>query len=233
MGFLYLDKYYFLLCVPAFIIALIANSRVNSAYNKYSRVRNVRGLTGADAARRVLSYYGIANVRIERTPGKLSDHFDPTKNIIRLSPDVYDGTSIAAVGIACHEAGHAAQHAESYFPIRVRSAVIPVTKFGSTAGIFLTVLGLIFNFQPLTSIGLILYFFIVIFQFVTLPVEFNASSRALKVINETGMLSASELPQAKKMLSSAAMTYVAALAVALAQFLRLFLRVQSNNNRRR
>ena len=232
MGFLYLDKYYFLLCVPAFIIALIANSRVNSAYNKFSRVRNVRGLTGADAARRVLSYYGIANVRIERTSGKLSDHFDPTANVIRLSPDVFDGISIAAVGIACHEAGHAAQHAENYFPIRVRSAVIPVTKFGSTAGIFLTGLGLIFNFQPLTSIGLILYFFIVIFQFVTLPVEFNASSRALKVINETGMLSASELPQAKKMLSSAAMTYVAALAVALAQFLRLFLRVQSNNRRR-
>ena len=233
MGFLYLDRYYFLLCVPAFIIALIANSRVNSAYNKFSRVRNVRGLTGADAARRVLSYYGINNVRIERTSGKLSDHFDPTTNVIRLSPDVFDGISIAAVGIACHEAGHAAQHAENYFPIRVRSAVIPVTKFGSTAGIFLTILGLIFNFQPLTSIGLLLYFFIVIFQFVTLPVEFNASSRALKVINETGMLNASELPQAKKMLSSAAMTYVAALAVALAQFLRLFLRVQSNNNRRR
>ena len=233
MGFLYLDRYYFLLCVPAFIIALIANSRVNSAYNKYSRVRNVRGLTGADAARRVLSFYGITNVRVERTPGKLSDHFDPTSNVIRLSPDVFDGTSIAAVGIACHEAGHAAQHAENYFPIRVRSAVIPVTKFGSTAGIFLTILGLVFNFQPLTSIGLLLYFFIVIFQFVTLPVEFNASSRALKVINETGMLNASELPQAKKMLSSAAMTYVAALAVALAQFLRLFLRVQANNSRRR
>ncbi len=231
MGFLYLDRYYFLLCVPAFIIALIANAGVKNAYAKYSKIRNERGLTGESAARQVLAHYGINNVAIEITQGRLSDHYDPKSNVIRLSPGVYSGQSIAAIGIACHEAGHAAQHAEGYFPIKVRNAVIPITRFGSTAGILLTILGLIFSFEPLVSIGLLLYFFIVIFQFVTLPVEFNASRRAIMVIGETGMLSPDEIPMARKMLSAAAMTYVAALIVALAQFLRLFLRV--NNNRRR
>lgn len=230
MPFLYLDRYYFLLCVPAFIIALIANSMVNRAYAKYSKTGNQRGLTGAQAAYNVLMHYGINNVKIERTTGRLSDHYDPRANVIRLSPEVYDGRSIASVGIACHEAGHAAQHAQSYFPIKIRNAVIPLTRIGSTAGIFLTILGLLFSFEPLVSIGLILYFFIVVFQFVTLPVEFNASRRAVRVIDETNMLSAEEMPHVKKMLSAAAMTYVAALIVALAQFLRLFLRV---NNRRR
>ena len=185
---------------------------------------------GAQAAYNVLMHYGINNVKIEKTSGRLSDHFDPRANVIRLSPEVFDGNSIAAVGIACHEAGHAAQHAQAYFPIKVRNAVIPLTRIGSTAGIFLTVLGLVFSFEPLVSIGLLLYFFIVVFQLVTLPVEFNASRRAVRVIDETNMLSAEELPAVKKVLSAAAMTYVAALIVAVAQFLRLFLRA---NNRRR
>lgn len=230
MPFLYLDRYYILLCVPAFIIALIANSMVNRAYSKYSKVRNQRGLTGAQAAYNVLMHYGINNVKIEKTSGRLSDHYDPRANVIRLSPEVFDGSSIASVGIACHEAGHAAQHAQAYFPIKVRNAVIPLTRIGSTAGIFLTILGLAFSFEPLVSIGLLLYFFIVVFQLVTLPVEFNASRRAVKVIDETNMLSDEELPAVKKVLSAAAMTYVAALIVAVAQFLRLFLRA---NNRRR
>lgn len=230
MGFLYWDKYYFLLCVPAFILALITQAGVKRAYAKYSRIGNPRGLTGAEAAERVLRFYGINDVKIETVAGKLSDHFDPRVNVIRLSPEVYSGRTIAAVGIACHEAGHAAQYAEGYLPVKIRSAIIPMTNFGSTAGIILTLIGVIFSFEPFVSIGLLLYFFIVIFQLVTLPVEFNASSRAVKVINETNMVEQSDLPGVKKMLGAAAMTYVAALVVALAQFMRLFMRV---NDRRR
>lgn len=233
MPFLYLDRYYVLLCIPAFIIAMIANSTVNRVYAKYSQMRNTRGISGAQAAYNVLMQYGINNVKIEKTSGKLSDHYDPKANVIRLSPEVYDGRTIAAVGIACHEAGHALQYAQGYFPIKVRNAVIPITKFGSSAGVLLTILGLLFSFEPLVSVGLLLYFFIVVFQFVTLPVEFNASRRAVQVIDKTNMLSSEEMPYVKKMLSAAAMTYVAALIVALAQFLRLFLRVNNNNNRRR
>lgn len=230
MGFLYFDEYYLLLCVPALILSLLAQWKVKSSYKKFSRIGNIKGITGASAARRVLDYYGIHDVRIEKVSGRLSDHYDPTAKVIRLSVGVHDSNSIAAVGIACHEAGHAAQHAEAYLPIRIRSAIIPITRFGSTAGLFLALFGYILGFEPLVSIGLLLYFFIVVFQLVTLPVEFNASSRAVKVINETNMLTADELPQAKKMLSAAAMTYVAALIVSFAQFLRLFLRF---NNRRR
>lgn len=232
MGFLYIDEYYLLLCVPALILSLIAQWKVKSSYSKYSQVRNIRGITGAEAAKRVLAFYGVSDVRVEMTSGRLSDHFDPSSNVIRLSSGVYDGISIAAVGIACHEAGHAAQHAEGYLPIKIRQAVIPITRFGSTAGIFIALFGYIFGFEPLVSIGLLLYFFIVVFQLVTLPVEFNASRRAISVINETNMLTADELPQAKKMLSAAAMTYVAALIVSFAQFLRILLRFSNRNNRR-
>lgn len=232
MGLLYLDKYYFMLCVPAFIFALIAQAGVKRAYAKYSKIGNPRGLTGAEAARRVLAYYGITNVSIERVSGNLSDHYDPRTNVIRLSDGVHDSRSVAAIGIACHEAGHAAQYAEGYFPIKLRAKIIPLTNFGSSAGIILTILGVFFNFEPLISIGLLLYFFIVVFQLVTLPVEFNASRRAVKVADETGLVDSQDLPKVKKMLSAAAMTYVAALATAVAQFLRLFLRVNNSRNRR-
>lgn len=231
MGIFYLDEYYIILVVPAIIISLIAQWKVKSSYSRFSKVGNIRGITGANAARRVLEYYGIYDVRIEKISGNLSDHYDPKAKAIRLSAGVYDGFSIASVGIACHEAGHAAQHAEEYAPIKVRNAIIPVTKIGSTGGILLAVLGYALGFEPLVSFGLLLYFFIVVFQLVTLPVEFNASSRALKVINETNMLTADELPQAKKMLSAAAMTYVAALIVSVAQFLRLFLRLNGKSRR--
>lgn len=232
MGFLYWDKYYFMLCVPAFIFALIAQARVKRAYSKYSRMGNPRVITGAEAARRVLEFYGITNVTIEHVAGNLSDHYDPRANVIRLSDGVFASRSIAAVGIACHEAGHAAQYAQGYFPIKLRAKIIPLTNFGSSAGILLTILGVFLNFEPLISIGLLLYFFIVIFQLVTLPVEFNASRRAVKVADETGMVDSQDLPKVKKMLSAAAMTYVAALAVAVAQFLRLFLRVNRSRDRR-
>ena len=224
----YYDEYFLLLCVPALIISLIAQWKVKSSYKKFSKIRNVRGLTGAAAAYRVLQSYGITDVRIERVSGQLTDHYDPKANVIRLSQGVFDNISIAAVGIACHEAGHAAQYAQAYYPVKLRAAIIPVTRFGSGVGILLALAGYLLDFGILLYVGLILYFFIVIFQFITLPVEFDASKRALKVIGETNMLTAEEYPKAKSMLTAAAMTYVAALISALAQFLRLFLRFTSN-----
>ncbi len=194
-----------------------------------SAVQNRRGLTGA-AAQSVLSYYGINNVRIEQTSGELSDHYDPRSNVIRLSPNVYGGASIAAVGIACHEAGHAAQHAENYLPIKMRNTVLPIANIGSSFGIMLAILGYFLSFGLLIDIGITLFFFVVLFQLITLPVEFNASRRAIKVIDETGLLYEEEQDGAKKVLRAAAMTYVASLLVSVASFLRLVLRF---NSRRR
>lgn len=186
-----------------------------------AKVRNTSGYTGAQAAAAVLRHYGILDVRIEETSGKLSDHFDPRSKVIRLSREVYYGNSIAAVGIACHEAGHAAQHAQSYAPIKLRNSIIPVCNIGSYLGLPLAFAGYFLGFEPLILVGLGLYSLIAVFQLVTLPVEFNASARAVKVIDETGLLRGEEeISGAKKVLSAAAMTYVAALAVTLANLLR-------------
>lgn len=212
---------YLLLVVPAFILSLIAQAKVKTTYSKMSKVRNTSGYTGAQAAAAVLRYYRITDVHIVETTGKLSDHFDPRHKVIRLSREVYYGNSIASVGIACHEAGHAAQHAQGYVPIKVRNAIIPVCNIGSYLGIPLAFAGYFLGFEPLVLIGLGLYSLIAVFQLVTLPVEFNASSRAVKVIDETGLLRGDEeIKGAKKVLSAAAMTYVAALAVSLANLLR-------------
>ncbi len=212
---------YLLLVVPAFILSLIAQAKVKTTYSKMSKVRNTSGYTGAQAAAAVLRYYGITDVHIVETTGKLSDHFDPRHKVIRLSREVYYGNSIASVGIACHEAGHAAQHAQGYVPIKVRNAIVPVCNIGSYLGIPLAFAGCFLGFEPLVLIGLGLYSLITVFQLVTLPVEFNASSRAVKVIDETGLLRGDEeIKGAKKVLSAAAMTYVAALAVSLANLLR-------------
>ena len=212
---------YLLLVVPAFILSLIAQAKVKTTYSKMSKVRNTSGYTGAQAAAAVLRYYGITDVHIVETTGKLSDHFDPRHKVIRLSREVYYGNSIASVGIACHEAGHAAQHAQGYVPIRVRNVIVPVCNIGSYLGIPLAFAGYFLGFEPLVLIGLGLYSLITVFQLVTLPVEFNASSRAVKVIDETGLLRGDEeIKGAKKVLSAAAMTYVAALAVSLANLLR-------------
>lgn len=225
---------YIVLVVPAFILALVAQAKVKSAYAKMSKVRNSSGYTGAQAAAAVLRHYGIMNVRIEETNGKLSDHFDPKSNVIRLSREVYYGSSIASVGIACHEAGHAAQHAQGYVPIKIRNSIIPICNIGSYAGIPLALLGYFLGFEMLIYIGLGLYSAIAIFQLATLPVEFNASSRALKVIDETGLLrNEEELKGARKVLSAAAMTYVASLAVTLANLLRFVIMFLGRNNRRR
>lgn len=228
----YLDITFLVIVIPAMIYSLYCQFRVKSTFNKMSRIHSYSGLTGAQAAYRVLQYYGITDVRIERSSGGgLSDHYDPRSNVIRLSDDVYNNASIAAIGVACHEAGHAAQHANGYVPIKVRNAILPVCNIGSTLGLPLVILGYFLAFEPLITFGLLLYALIAVFQLVTLPVEFNASSRAIAVIDETGMLQEDEQQGAKKVLRAAAMTYVAALVVSLANLLRLFLRFGNRNNR--
>lgn len=226
---IWFDYYYLILVVPALLLSIIAQVNVKKTYSSMAKIKNTRNLTGAQAAMRVLSYYGINNVRVELTGGKLSDHYDPRSNVIRLSPEVFSGSSIASVGIACHEAGHAAQHAQSYAPIKMRNAVLPVANLGSSMGFTLAIIGYFMGIDIIINIGIILFAAVVVFQLVTLPVEFNASSRAIKVINETGMLSSDEIPKAKKVLSAAAMTYVASLLVSVMSLLRLIL----NTNRRR
>ncbi len=229
MYFFY-DSYYLMLVVPVIIVSLIIQVRLKSTYAKYSSLKNMRGITGAQAAKVVLDYYGVTDVAITQGMGKLSDHYDPTNKSIVLSNEVFNSSSIAAVGIACHEAGHAAQHAEGYLPIKVRNSFLPVCNIGSTLSIPLLVAGYFFGYMPLIWIGIGFFSFTAIFQFLTLPVEFNASNRAINVIESNGLLSFEEKLGATKVLKSAAMTYVAALAVSLANILRLILRA---NGRRR
>lgn len=225
------DYYYFILVIPAMLVSLWAQIRVKSTYSKMSRVMNSRGLSGAEAARNVLRYYGIDDVRIEQVSGSLTDHFDPRDNVIRLSEGVFGATTIAAVGIACHEAGHAAQYAQAYKPISVRNLLLPVANIGSSSGLWIALLGLAMQWRILILVGVVLYAFVALFQLVTLPVEFNASSRALKVIEETGMLQGEEYNGAKKVLSAAAMTYVAALLVSIMSLLRVLLRARGGSRR--
>lgn len=233
-GSYYMNSYmlYFVFVVPALILSLLAQGAVKRSFSKMSQVYSKSGYSGAQAAAAVLNYYGITNVRIEQCSGHLSDHYDPRKNVIRLSESVYTSTSIAAIGVACHEAGHAAQHAQNYLPIKMRNAVLPVCKIGSYAGLPLAFFGFFLGFEPLVAVGLFLYAFIMIFQLVTLPVELNASSRALAVIEDTGMLkNEQELAGAKKVLKNAALTYVAALAVSLANLLRFIVLFTSKRRR--
>lgn len=217
----HLDYYYLILVVPALILALIAQLGVKRAYAKYGQVRVKSGMTGADAAMNVLRHNGLMDVRIEHIAGNLTDHYDPRAKVIRLSDGVYGSASVAAIGVACHEAGHAVQHAKGYAPIKIRNAILPVCNIGSKLGIPLAVAGLIFSADLLVNIGLLLYSLVVLFQLATLPVEFNASRRAVRAIDDTGMLSQDELPGAQSVLRAAAMTYVAALVVSLANLLRL------------
>lgn len=224
------DYYYLILVVPALIISAVAQWKVKSTYNKMSQFQNQRGLTGAEAAMKVLLYYGITNVKIEPAHGKLSDHYDPRTNVIRLSPEVLSGRSIAAVGIACHEAGHAAQHAQNYVPIKVRNAILPVANIGSSLGFTIAILGYFLGFGILIDVGIILFASVTVFQLVTLPIEFNASRRALNVISETGMLTEPETGKARQVLTAAAMTYVAALLVSIMSLLRLILRTRNRRD---
>lgn len=231
--YFFIDYWYIVLVLPAMIIAMWAQYKVKSTFNKYSKVTNSRRVTGAYAAQAILSYYGITNVRIERVNGKLTDHFDPRTNVIRLSDEVYNSTSVAAIGVACHEAGHAAQHAEGYAPIRIRNSILPVCNIGSTLGVPLALIGLFMGAEPIIYLGIALYAGIFIFHLATLPVELNASRRAISVIDATDLLYDDEIGGAKKVLSAAAMTYVASMLVALANVLRFALRILAMNNRRR
>lgn len=230
-SYYYLSNYYYIILVlPMVIFSLIASAKVNSSFAKYSKVASSRGLTGAQAAFEILRHYGITDVRIERVSGKLTDHYDPKTNVIRLSESVYSSASVAAIGVACHEAGHAAQYAQGYLPIKIRNSVFPVASLGSRAGIPLAILGFFLNFQVLAIIGVVFFSFAVLFQLVTLPVEFNASRRALSVIDSADILSESEKRGAAKVLKAAAMTYIASLAVSLANLLRLILMINRRKN---
>ena len=222
------DWTYIVIVLPCFLLALLANSRVNSTFKRYSQQISARHITGQEAAQRVLLANGISNVRIERVSGKLTDHYDPKTNVIRLSDAVYNSTSTAAIGVACHEAGHAAQYAHAYFPIKIRAAIIPLTNFGSKLAMPLILLGIVFSTfgsfsYTLVYIGIACFALSLIFQLVTLPVEFNASRRAMRAIEDAQILTEQEQYGARKTLTAAAMTYVAAVAVSAAQLLRLII----------
>ena len=206
--FWYIDPYYFMLIVPAMLIALLAQARVSSTFNRYSRVYSHRGITAAQVARNILDENGLYDVQVQRVAGSLTDHYDPRSNVVRLSDSVYTSTSIAAIGVAAHEVGH---------------AIIPVTNLGSRLSIPLIIAGLLFSAQPLVQIGILAFSLMVVFQLVTLPVEFNASNRAIRTLAADGYLDRDELAGAKSVLGAATMTYVAALITAVAQLLRLIL----------
>ena len=223
-----IDMTYVVLVLPFVLLSLWASSNVNRTFRKYSRQHSVRRLTGAEAAQRVLMANGVSGVRIERISGNLTDHFDPRTNVIRLSDDVYGNTSTAAIGVACHEAGHAVQYAQDYAPIKLLAAIIPLTNFGSQIAMPLILAGLLFSFlgrfsDVLIYMGIAAFAMSLVFQLVTLPVEFNASHRAMQAIAQTNLLTEEEQKGARKTLTAAAMTYVAATAVALTQLLRLIL----------
>ncbi len=224
----YLGYYAFML--PGIIIAIWASIRVKATFGKYSRVSNASGLTGAAAAQAVLSMNGINSVRIERVSGNLTDHYDPRTNVIRLSDSVYDSSSVAAVGVAAHEAGHAVQYAQSYGPIKLRAAIIPVCNIGSQLSLPLIILGSFMQFDMLVIAGIALFSLSVLFQLITLPVEFNASRRALSAIKDGALLDDGEASGARRVLSAAAMTYVASL---LQSLLILLYYITRYGNRRR
>lgn len=232
------DWTYVVLVLPCLILSLWASSNVNSTFKRYSSQFSSRRITGAEAAQRVLSANGVRDVRIDRVSGNLTDHFDPKTNVIRLSDNVFSSTSTAAIGVACHEAGHAVQYSEGYFPIKLRSAIIPITNFGSKLAMPLILLGLLFSYvgsfsYTLVYLGIACFGLSLVFQLVTLPVEFNASRRAISAIEQGGILTEEEQKGARKTLRAAALTYVAATATALAQLLRLIVLFGGRNRRSR
>lgn len=220
---MYFDYYYLVLVVPTLLLSLYAQFKVKSAFSKYSQVQTMRKISGKEAAALLLRSNSISNVSIQRIGGSLSDHYDPSHKVLRLSDPVYDKTSIAAVGVAAHETGHAIQDKEKYAPLVLRSTLVPVANIGSSAGPYLALAGIIFRMNLLLNIGIILFACAVLFYLVTLPVEIDASRRALKVLEHNAVLSQEELKGAKKVLSAAALTYVASALTAMANLLRLIL----------
>ena len=217
------EPLYLYLVLPALLFAMWAQFKVKSSFRKYSGQRNCRGVTGAGAAREILRGAGLHDVRVERAGGSLTDHYDPRSNAIRLSDSVYDARSVAAVGVAAHEAGHAMQYASGYFPVRVRTAILPVTSVGSKLALPLAILGFAFDITGLINIAIMLFGAAALFQLLTLPVEFNASRRAISALGDAGILGHDEIPASRKVLNAAALTYVAALAVSLVHLLRFVL----------
>ncbi|NRT70334.1 zinc metallopeptidase [Clostridium beijerinckii] len=210
-----------ILLVPAIIISFWAQSKINSAYSKYSQVRTINGYTGQQVARMMLDEAGLFDVKIELINSKLGDHYDPTSKILRLSPEVYSGGSISSAGIAAHEVGHALQHKERYAPLVIRNSIVPVVNIGSNISWMLFFVGILLGFKGLTTLGIILFSGVVIFQLITLPVEFDASTRALNILKSRGILYGDETKSAQKVLDAAAMTYVAATLMAVSQLIRL------------
>lgn len=241
-GFGFYWDWTILILIPSMIFAIIAQIKVKTTFEKYNKVPTSRRMSGAEAARRILDRNGLYDVKVERARGHLTDHYDPKANVIRLSESTHDSVSVAALGVAAHEAGHAIQHATGYFPIKVRAAIIPVTKIGSSLAMPIFLVGLLLSYAQYVTpeigtgimvSGILLFSLTAFFQLVTLPTEFNASSRALKTLEETGILYVEEISGARKVLSAAAMTYVAALASSLASLLRLIVIANGASNRRR
>ena len=233
LGMLYgLDIWYFILVIPTLVLSLIAQSKVKSTFAKFSGVRAQSGYTGLSAARRILDQNGLRNVNIEGVRGQLTDHFDPRSNVLRLSESTYADNSIAAIGVAAHEAGHAIQHATGYFPNKIRGSLVPVAQIGSSLGPYMAIFGIIMSLPLLTQIGIFLFAGAFLFYLITLPVEFNASSRAMRLLEDQGILGDQELKGARKVLTAAAMTYLASALTAFASLLRLILLSRGRNGRR-
>lgn len=228
---MYIDWTYIAFVLPAVVFSLVAQMMVTSTFNKYKKVLSSKHITGYMAARTILDVNGLNNVAIERVSGNLTDHYDPRTNIIRLSDSVYDSTSVGSIGVAAHEAGHAVQYATGYVPIKIRSAIIPITNIGSSLAFPLVILGIALSFPGLAYIGVALFGFALLFQLVTLPVEFNASRRAMAELTNNQTLNSEELKGSRKVLTAAAMTYIAALAVSLGNFIRLLF-IANRSNRR-
>lgn len=220
--FFFYDPTWWLIIV-GMLLCLAASGNVSATYRKYNKIENARGMTASEVAERILKGAGISDVRIERIEGELTDHYDPKNKVVRLSEGVYYSTSVAAIGVAAHECGHVLQHYNGYLPIRVRNAIVPVVNFGSNLSWPLILLGVLFGLTRLVDVGIILFTLVLLFQIVTLPVEFNASKRAIGVIRDTGILCGDEITGAKKVLNAAALTYVAGVIATALQVLRLFL----------
>ena len=236
MALFYGYRYYFdptyILVLIGVVISLLASAKVKSTFAKYSKVRSTSGLTGAQAAERILRNAGIFDVTVQRISGQLTDHYDPKNKVLRLSDSVFGETSVAAIGVAAHECGHAIQHNKEYAPLRIRTALVPIANFGATLSWPLILVGVLLSWsQTLITLGIILFCAAVLFQLVTLPVEFNASNRAVKILASTGILSDREVSQTKQVLGAAALTYVAAAAASILQLLRLIILFGGNRDR--
>jgi Zn-dependent membrane protease YugP len=229
---MFFDPLYFIIVGPALLLSIFAQIKVKSTFARYSKVASARGMDGAATASAILKAHGVTNVGVQRVGGFLSDHYDPRARVLRLSPDVHDGSSIASIGVAAHEAGHALQHADGYFPLQIRTLLVPVTQIGSWLAWPLLFIGLIMSAMSLVKLGIILFSGAVLFQLVTLPVEFDASRRAVAILGRQGILSGAELDGTRKVLSAAALTYIAAAAAAVLQLLYFLMRAGLLGGRR-